>query len=144
MDLVVLCCLGPTNGRNPQELGQIAKGAFSQGQHATFGKMGIAMAAYRCGRFQEAVDALPEGGFSNPRDELVTLVFRAMIQHHLGPPDQARRWLQIARRKIRETLEGPDGPPLLYQDTPVVWCQVQTALREAEALIEPVEQESQG
>jgi tetratricopeptide (TPR) repeat protein len=137
MNMVVLCCLGPASSPGPQQLDRIAGGAPSQGRQGTFYRMVKAMAAYRCGRFWEALDILPDGGFVNPKDELLTLLFRAMSQQQVGHADQARRLLHVARKQILEKLHGPDGPPLPYQETPVVWCMVHTALREAEALIQP-------
>jgi hypothetical protein len=61
-----------------------------------------------------------------------------MAHHKLGNEQEALALLQVARDESEEHVPTPDGPPLrpYMLDRPLVWCELQVLLREAEALIE--------
>jgi len=120
-----------------EELSRVADGVLSELKVRPFLQVGKGMALSRLGRFEEAVSVLPEStaNFSNPKDELLALIFRAMTHFHLSDDYTCRKLLAQAHEAIAKQLPSPDGPQLPYQDRPVAWCIVQTALREAEALI---------
>jgi hypothetical protein len=116
---------------------QEAEQALSSNKNNPFFRLGKGMAAYRCGRYEEALGLLPESGFVNVKDQLLALLFRAMTRQKLGDAYTARKLLNQAQHEIKKQIPDPAGPLLRYQDRPVVWCMVQTALGEAEALIAP-------
>ena len=139
--LVVLCCLRPSIGVAPDDLDRIADGVLSSFPKPDgFQRLAKGMALYRCDRFREAADVLPNQGFNNPaKDKVLALLFSAMTHQKLGHPDQARQLLVEARREIKkqEQVPTPDGVSFPIEDRSVIWCFIQTPLREAEALIEP-------
>ena len=95
------------------------------------------MALYRLGRFEKALDTFPdaESEFTNSKDALLSLLFRAMTHCQLGDAYTCRKLLEQSREGIETQKASPEGPVLPHQDRPVVWCMVHTALREAEGLI---------
>ncbi len=95
----------------------------------------IAAAFFRCERFEDALESLVSSGFVNPKDEPLTVTFRAMCRHQLGDAYTSRKLLGQAREGFAAQLAVLDGPELPYQDRAIVWAMVQVALREAEALI---------
>jgi tetratricopeptide (TPR) repeat protein len=139
MDCVLLSALSPDSGITPDELLEAADEAISVPgveKSNPFLMLGRAAALYRCKRYEEALESLAPSGFDNPKDELLTIVFRAMSHWQLGDAYTSRRLLRQARGGFATQLSAVDGPELPYQDRMVVWAMVQTALREAEALID--------
>jgi tetratricopeptide (TPR) repeat protein len=146
MDLFVLLCLGRSLSVDPAELKQLESDAekadiFSVPGYREFFRLGRGMAVYRLERFDEAADILPDEGFANLKDELLAKLFRAMTEQQRGNASIAVGMLQQARAQLDDEFPGLAGK-LAYtaQDCPVVWCMVQTVLREAEKLIEGAEQ----
>jgi hypothetical protein len=92
----------------------------------------------RIGRpMRGCAECLPESGFGNPKEELLSLIFRAMARHRLGDTFTARKLLEQARQELQEQLPTPVGPPLSSNPRPVTWSMIQTVLREAEAVMPP-------
>ena len=88
---------------------------------------------------------LPEKGFTKARrriDEVLARLFRAMTEHQLAHPVRARELLDLARREMGE-LWGPGRPRRVHTEGLIPWCMLHCALREAEALIEPAEKQSE-
>jgi hypothetical protein len=103
------------------------------------------MAAYRCGRFQRAIDLIApraekESSTHATSRAPILFSFLAMANHELGNVEQSRQHLERARAIAQETLPTPDGPePAPNRDMPerpIRWCMFQIAIREAEELIE--------
>lgn len=138
MGLVLHCSLAPNADLDREELNRIADGVLAELPTRPYLELGKGMALYRLGRFEEALKVLPgsEREYTNPKDELLALLFRAMTHHQLGDAYTCRKILDQARQGIQDKAATPDGPMLRYEDRPVVWCMIQIALREAEALIE--------
>jgi hypothetical protein len=122
-----------------QKLERVAKDLSAVVKPSPALMLAKSMVSYRCGRFKDAMASLPETGFADPREELLSLIFRAMIHHHVGDTHTRHTLLEKARRAVENKLPTPVGTALRNQDRPVAWCMVQTALREAQALIEPAE-----
>jgi tetratricopeptide (TPR) repeat protein len=139
MNLVTHCSVVLQADLDREALNRLADGVFAESSHNSYTDLGKGMALYRLGRFEEALDILPDEtqSFGSEKDELLARLFRAMTHRQLGDAYTSRRLLNRARDAIRAKLAGPDGPLCRYEDRPVVWCMVQTVLREADTLIEP-------
>lgn len=133
MDVVLLCSLAKSADVNRAALNDMADGVLAQLASRPFLQLAKAMALYRLGRYDEAWKALPDENaeHTNPKDELLAALFRAMTCHQLGQRERAATLFADARALISEKLASPDGPSLPYQDRPVVWCMLQIALKEA-------------
>ena len=94
-----------------------------------------AMALYRCGRHEEALENLPASGLSSPKDEVLSLAFRAMAHHQLGDAYSSRKVLEQARSAFETQLCPLDGPELPVEDRAVAWAMAKLALQEAETLV---------
>jgi tetratricopeptide (TPR) repeat protein len=138
MDLVVLCSLAPESGVDRAKIERIAEATLAESPPRPFYRLARGMVAYRAGHFREAAALLPEAG-ANPKDEVLTLLFRAMTYHRLGDADAARTALASARRAMERPLPAVGSPLLASRDPCVLRCMFQVVLREAEALIEPKE-----
>ena len=136
MDMVFLCCLAPDADVDRKALLDIAEKALEGQELREFLTLGKGMALYRCGRFEEAVDVLPDySPYSGDKIRLLAVLFRAMTHCRVGDAFASKRLLKTAQEDIEQRLKSPDGPLVRYQDRPIVWCMVQMALREAEALV---------
>jgi tetratricopeptide (TPR) repeat protein len=137
MDVVVMCSLSPDTDLDRKELLQVAEEVLRQQQPRDFLNLGKGMALYRCGRFEEAVDVLPEyAPETGEKTALLALLFRTMTHHQVGDEFASKRMLKKAQSEISELIGSPEGALMRFQDRPVVWCMVQMALKEAEELIE--------
>jgi tetratricopeptide (TPR) repeat protein len=136
MDIAVLCSLAADSKLDRQVISQLADEAHLDNPTNSFLRLGKGMAAFRCGYYEDALSLLPESGFDNPKDSLLANVFLAMARYKLGDAYTARKLLEQARQAVETQVPTPTGPPLPYQDRPLVWCMVQIALHEAEGLIE--------
>jgi eukaryotic-like serine/threonine-protein kinase len=135
MDMVVMCSLAARAKLDREQVARLADGVIPANPRNGFFPLGRGMAAYRCGRYEDAIGILPESGFTSPKDYLLALIFRAMTRHKLGDAYTARKLLAQARQEVQKQVPGPDRSPLPSQDGSVMWCMVHTALREAESLI---------
>ncbi len=138
MDWILLSALGPTRPIEANELLRFAEEAVREPaiqKSDPWIALVRGMVLYRCGRFEEALETFQTSGFVNPKDELLTLVFRAMTHRQLGDAYSSRKLLAKAREEFNKQLSPLDGPELPFQDRPVVWAMVQTAMQEAEASI---------
>jgi tetratricopeptide (TPR) repeat protein len=136
MDMVVMCSLAPEADLDRKALLDIAEKALEGQELRDFLLLGKGMALYRCGRFEEAVDVLPDyKPYGDDKNRLLAVLFRAMTHYRVGDAFASKRLLKTAQEDIEQRLQSPDGPLARYQDRPIVWCMVQMALREAEALV---------
>ncbi len=143
LDVVVACCLTGDAANRIPELEEMATSAVAKLKPHAFLNLARSILLYRLGRYEEALSVFPAESLSNPKDELLALIFRAMTHHQLGDAYTCRKLLERANATVASQLPNPDGPALPYQDRPVVWCMVQTVLREAETLIQtPAEAQS--
>jgi WD40 repeat protein/tetratricopeptide (TPR) repeat protein len=129
--LAWVCVLSPDAVGDPEAPIRLAQFAVDHGdtqmRRASLNTLGVAL--FRAGRFEEAIDWLEEsirgqGGEGSPQD----WAFLAMANHHLGHPEEARRWLEKLRSYEPKDLTtytwSDDAEPALF-------------LREAKALIAP-------
>jgi tetratricopeptide (TPR) repeat protein len=137
MDMVVICSLAARADVDRELLDQLAEGAISSDKKNPLLRLGKGMAAFRCGRYEEALEALPEANIGNPKVELLSSIFRAMARHQLGDIYTARKLLETARQEIQKQIPTPAGPTLACNSRPAAWCMIQMALREAEVLMPP-------
>lgn len=138
LDWVLLCALGSPPPVDIGELRRIAEETVkdpASRNSSGFLALVPGMTLFRNGHFEEALEILPTSGFSNPKDEILAIIFRAMTHARLGDAYTSRRLLQQAHQEIARQLTPLDGPELPYQDRAVVWSMVQAAVREAEAMI---------
>jgi hypothetical protein len=133
----VLCSLAADAKLDRDVIGHLADEAHLDNPTNSFLRLGKGMAAFRCANYEDALNLLPESGFENPKDSLLANVFLAMTRYKLGDVYTARKLLEQAREATDTQVPTPTGPPLPYQDRPLVWCMVHIALQEAEGLIEP-------
>ena len=135
MDTVVMCSLAPAASVDRQRLAEIADEVLASMEARAFLTVGKGMSLYRLKRYQEAVDTISTEGSVNPKDTILGHVFLAMAHKQLGHEAKARQILRQARAEADQQLAAPGGKPLKFQDRPVVWCMVHSALQEAEQLI---------
>lgn len=94
------------------------------------------IAAYRSGKYEEAVDLLSSHSFGQRL--ALRLMFVAMAHSKLGAQEEAEAALSEALALLKEHSPGP-GRPRVNADvsywTSVVWCEAQIVKEEAEALI---------
>lgn len=86
-------------------------------------RLALGMAAYRCGRWREAIDVLEN--LSENADSAAVLAFRAMAEYRLGQIETAQRMLDESRRKF-DLTQTPYG---FYR------CVDRLVLTEAEGLL---------
>jgi len=132
--LAQLCCLSPQSGVDREEVARVAAEAREQNDNTTM-RLAKGMAEYRCGRFEEALRALPDSGddFQVP----MSLLFQAMAHHQLGREEQARALFRRAREECRRRVPEPVGPAMADYMPPrwIVWCMLDVARREAAGMI---------
>ncbi|NLY02883.1 MAG: protein kinase [Rhodopirellula sp.] len=137
---VLMGSLGQSLPIDPAELKRTAEAVLAHPaapkQQRPYYTLAHGMALYRADSWEQALETLPTSDFLNPKDEILAILFRAMAHAKLGDSYTSRKLLDKGREEIQTQVAPLDGPELPYQDRPVVWCMVQTALREAEALIE--------
>jgi tetratricopeptide (TPR) repeat protein len=135
--MVLLCSLVPGSEVDANELHRIVDEVLANTKPRPYHELAKGMALYRLGRCEEALAILPNPslGFNNPKDAILPVLFRAMAHHQLGDAYTSRKLLEQAHLASKEQIESPEGPILPYQDRPVVWCMIQTALREAGELM---------
>ncbi len=139
MDVVLLCSLVPDLDVNRKEIDQLADDVLAKTETRFFLELAKGMSLYHLKEHEAALAILPTGDGGGLKNEMLAILFRAMAHHQLGDAYTCRKLLEQAREGIEEQIPTPEGPMLPYQDRPVVWCMIQTALREAEALIEPAD-----
>jgi len=137
MDLALMCSLAPVPGADHAKTNAIADGVLSELKARPFLNLAKGMSLYRQGRFDEALEFLPDADadFVGPKDEFLALLFRAMTHYQLGDAYTCRVLLNHASEAVQEEMAEPNGPMLPLQDRPVVWCMVHTVLREAQKLV---------
>ena len=131
--LVIACSLASQCGVDRTVLTELTQPTASNGLK----KLANGMNHYRCGRFEEAIRALPEGG-----DELqapLSLFFRAMAHHHLEETDKARGFLVRGMEAADSSLPTIEGPQLAKHlpERWIVWCMIDVVRREAKETILP-------
>jgi serine/threonine protein kinase/pimeloyl-ACP methyl ester carboxylesterase/tetratricopeptide (TPR) repeat protein len=135
MDLVVMSSLSRSANLDRNQLNEVADGVLEELESRAFLELGKGMALYRLGRFEEALERLPQSELGGPKNEIVAILFRAMAHYQLRDYYTSARLLEQARQQVTKQLPSPDGPMLRHQDTPVIWCMIHTAFREAESLM---------
>ncbi len=149
MGRFVDACLSSAYTVDPAEVRQLEEDAIEEGALRTSGmrvyfRLGRGIALYRSGQFAEAANMLPKEGLANGKDQLLGKLFRAMAQHQLGNNSAAVVLLEEARARLDKELPEPAGPPIYHgMERPWAWCMFRSLLREAEALIEAQEQQSE-
>jgi len=136
MDVVLMCSLVADAPVDRKRLNQVADQVLDEVESRNFLELTKAFALYRLGQYDDALSRIPTGGSTNPKDTLLAYVLRAMCHDQLGNKKLAKRMLAQADAAVQEQLPSPDGAPMQYQDRPIVWCMVHSALREAKQLID--------
>ncbi|WP_182869614.1 tetratricopeptide repeat protein [Stieleria mannarensis] len=142
MDVVLMCSLDSAPDVDRERLDQIADETLEIVPKRAFLLITKGMSLYRLGRYEEAAATISTDGAVNPKDRILGQLFLAMAHKQLGRDARAQRLYEKARNDAETQLARPAGPPLPYQDRPVVWCMVQKALGEAAELFENDEQET--
>lgn len=136
MDVVLMCSLCPEADIDRQNLLQIADEVLASIPTRMFLQLAKGMALYRLGRYNEAATTISIEGSDDPKNLITAQAFLAMTHEQLGHHGKAKQLLNQAKATAKAQLDKPDGPPLPYQDRPVAWCMVHTALDEATQLID--------
>jgi tetratricopeptide (TPR) repeat protein len=138
--IVLLCSLSPASQVDPRAANGHADRFLPQARSVWWMRMAKAIAAYRCGQYQETMRSLPRE--DEPHSRTLSRLVRAMARRKLGETREAQRILEIARREIRQELPAYNAPDrsrdaFMHLNRATTWCMVQTVLREAEQLIDP-------
>lgn len=118
--LIQILCLAPRdNCHRVLPMAEEVGGTYKDWE----ARLALGMAAYRCGRWREAIDVLEN--LSENADSVAVLAFRAMAECRLGQIEAAQQKLAESRRKF-DLNQTPYG---FYR------CVDRLALAEAEGLL---------
>jgi tetratricopeptide (TPR) repeat protein len=140
--LLLTCCLASDCGIDREELTRLAERTLGESDTSNLAPHGKGMVLlakgmndYRCGRFEEAIEHLPESGdvLAGP----LALLFRMMACHRLGRTAEARVLLEQGVRDIDGQLPTIEGTPLAeyLPERWAVWCMLRIVRDEAAELI---------
>ena len=139
-DLVVVCSLAPDAPLEWSKILEKMQAACQKKEaqeNLPFMHMAQAMALYRCGKYQETLDIMPEVNWQEGSfNQIYVPLYRAMAYQQLGDSENSKRLLEKGRAVIDTQLPSPQGGLSEWRDRSTDWCMAQLARQEAEALIE--------
>lgn len=136
VDVVRYCGLRPLSSERQRKLLELADRTYSQWKYLD-SRLGKGVAAYRCGRYEEAIAVLPDYRPDQVKG-LMAMLFRAMAYEKLGEVVKSRSLLDKSRKSMAFWAPKPLGPDASwYVECPHQWSMLNMLLREAEDLIEP-------
>jgi len=130
-DLVRYCSLVQGSAAYHEKLFEIAESAYREARYLD-SALGIGIAAYRCGRYEDALKWLPDER-PDDRKGALSMIFRAMAYHQNGDHDKGRELLRKAQ--VSMGFWAPKSVETEITWYPAERCEIQIALEEAESLI---------
>ena len=130
------CLLAPSDAAKPAQLISLAEQAVAGDRQARYLHL-LALAHYRAGRYDKAVESLDEAVKAEPtwRGCVTNWLVLAMAHHRLGHGEQARQWLHKAETWVDTTLADRRFASYGYLLHPHDWLACHLLLREAQSLI---------
>lgn len=133
---------GPEDAVDASHLLQWANQAVEGASNHPWNWHGLGLVQYRAGKYALAIEALRKSNVNWKVPEMAqNWLVLAMAHQRLGQVDDAHRCLETAREQIEQVQPNKPDEPVRRADhselPPTDWIEMNTLLREAEALIEP-------
>jgi tetratricopeptide (TPR) repeat protein len=138
--LARLLALAPNDVAEPDQAVTWVEKAVAVQPKAGWSHHTLAVAHYRAGRFDRAIEACEKSMEVEPQwgAHVVNWLLLAMAHQRKEQEEEARKWLDKAKQWIDQSTKGKPSVARIYLPVPS-WCdllEVQLLLREADALIE--------
>jgi tetratricopeptide (TPR) repeat protein len=132
-NLAWTCSLAPGGTADPKQVVLLASTA-SNGRASYSGQRAEGAALYRAGKFQEAIERFTAALKLRKGPAPTVWLFLAMAHQRLKQPEEAKEWLEKARKRIEELRRqkpGEGGDKVPWKER----LALTVLQREAEALV---------